>query len=138
MFTFSPIVSFYKNPFFILRLEALTLISFYLPLIASRSFSLFSFSLFLLFAQTVTMVKTRGGGSSKKRVGADFKAASSASKWLRKDSSPSPLPAKPLVASSIATEATKPTPLPAPMGMRQKAQAIKPTKDESYYLWVHL
>ena len=130
LFTFPLTDFFYRNSLFILRLEALTLIFYCLAPIVSSLFSSLSFFFFfcLLFAHTVTMVKTRGGGSSKKRV-ANFKATFFASKQQQQEASLYLPLAKPPVASSIATEATKPFPLPIPKGMRQKAQAPKPTKD---------
>ena len=76
------------------------------------------------------MVKTWGGSSTKKRTDVDSKVAASASKRPRKEASPSPPPAEPVV-SSIVTEATKPTPPPILKGVHQKARASKPSKDFS-------
>ena len=64
----------------------------------------------LFFAQIDTVVKTRGGGSSKNRVSADSKATSFASKWQQREASLSSLLAEPPMASSIATKAAKPSP----------------------------
>ena len=57
----------------------------------------------------------------KTKVGVDSKATSSASKQQWRKASLYLAPVEPLVASSIATEATKPSPPLVPKDVRQKA-----------------